>query len=996
MNRSTASNWRVARLLGFAMVVLAMALSGFAQVQTGNMFGKVVDADGASLPGVTVTLSGVGASQVFVTDAQGAFRFLNLDPGFYTLSAELAGFGSVVRSGVQVNIGRSTNITMELTPALEQTITVTAETPLLDVRKTGTGATVTEIELEEIPTARDPWAILQQVPGVLVDRINVGGSESGQQANFVGKGTGGDQATFNVDGVNITDMAATGSSSQYYDFGSFEEIQISTGGSDPRIQTPGVQINMVSKRGTNEYSGSGRAYITDGEYQADASVPAEAQAYLGLPNEIDSITDYGFEIGGPIVRDRLWAWGSYSDQQIDLFVAQPPGQERRFTDKTKLENFSIKVNGQLTSSNSAAANYWEAEKVKLGRNVGPSRPPETAWNQGGFGDPENYKIEDTHIFSPNFYLTGRYNKANGGFNLIPDSNQGCTSSACARATGQVARLDYADGFWNNTFYYYETIRPQDAYRADGSAFFDTGDLNHELRFGFGYRETPVSSVSGWPEDQYVVLYQGLFGLPDTAGGVALMRQSDSNYEMQYNDFYVGDTILWNNFTFQVGLRYDNQEGFTKDGHTAANPVIPDILTAVDYDASTAGKVEWESIAPRLGVTYATGGDNRLLLRAAYNQYVDQLGAGIVTPPSPLYYYQYLYYYFNDENENGRAERSEIYFEGGPFDNGIYGWGYLDPTDPGRSTPFNRYDSGMDAPTTDEFILGFEYEVLPEFTVGVNYTNRTYKDTIWLRPEKGLGSGNYYTSADYEVAGTLTSTLPNGQTTTVTYYDLKPGVDPPVNFVVTNRDDYKQKYDGVELNLVKRLSNRWMARANLSFNDWTQDVGPNGYIDPSPNRAGYGCTSCDGSAVVQGSGTGSGAKGGVYINSGWSFNITGLYQIPVIDVNFGASVIGREGYPIPYVHGVSTNEGFKRVLVDGVEPARLEDIFQLDLRLSKEFTFLNDVGLTISVDAFNVTDEQAILQRNTEIFRNGDPRTTGNQITELQSPQVFRFGARLTF
>ena len=991
MYRSSPFDWRVARLVGFVMVVLAVAASGFAQVQTGNIFGKVVDADGATLPGVTVTLSGVGASQVFVTDTEGNFRFLNLNPGFYTVSAELAGFGSVVRSGVQVNIGRNSNLTLELSPAIEQTITVTAETPLLDVRKTGTGATVTEIELNEIPTARDPWAILQQVPGVLLDRINVGGSESGQQAQFVGKGTSGDQATFNVDGVNITDMAATGSSSQYYDFGSFEEIQITTGGSDPRIQTPGVQINMVSKRGTNEFSGSGRAYLTDGEYQADAAVPAEAQSYLGQPNEIDEITDYGFEIGGPIVRDRFWAWGSWSDQQIDLFVAQPPGQTVRYTDKTTLENFSIKLNGQLTSSNSAAANYWEAEKIKLGRNIGPSRPPVTAWNQGGFGDPENYKIEDTHIFSPNFYLTGLYTKVNGGFNLIPDAGLGCRTSACAREDDQVARLALGEGTWQNTFYFYETVRPQDAYRADASTFFDTGALNHELRFGFGYRETPVESISGWPNDQYVVDYDA-----GGIGGVALFRPSDSRYEMNYTDLYVGDTILLGDLTFQVGLRYDLQEGFTKDGSTTANPIIPDIMPAITYDGDVNGKVEWESIAPRLGVTYAVGGENRLLLRAAYNQYVDQLGAGITTAPSTLYAYQYLYYYFNDENGNGRAERSEIYFEGGPFDNGIYAWYNIDPTNTASGEAFNRYDPGMDAPTTDEFILGFEYEVLPEFTVGVNYTNRTAKDFIWFQGEKGFGSNNFYSSADYEVAGTLETTLPNGETTSVTYYDLKDGIAPPTNFVARNRPDYEQTYDGIEVNLVKRLSNRWMARANVSFNDWEQNVGPNGYVDPTPFRTTYGCYSCDGAAVVQGSGTGSGAKGGVYINSGWSYNITGLYQIPVVDVNFGVSAIGREGYPIPYAHRIGTSEGNKFVLADGVEGNRLEDIFQLDLRLSKEFNFFNDVGLTISVDAFNVTDEQAIMQRNTEIYRNGSPRSTGNRIVELQSPQVFRFGARLTF
>ena len=659
-------------------------------------------------------------------------------------------------------------------------------------------------------------------------------------------------------------------------------------------------------------------------------------------------------------------------------------------DDTTLENFSVKLNGQLTARNSASGSYWESEKVKLGRNVGPDRPPETGWNQGGFGDEKNFRIEDTHIFSPNLYLTGLYTEVNGGFNLIPDSGIGCRTAACARGSDRVARLDLETGIWNETFSYYETLRPQEAIRADVSAFTDGGALSHEIVFGFGYRETPVSAISGWPGDQRVI------DRPGPIDGVALYRQSDADYAMNYTDFYIGDTILVGNLAFQAGLRYDVQEGFTRDGSTGANRVIPDVLTEVRYDSTPSGEVEWESVSPRIGVTWTLGKDHRLLLRAAYNRYVDQLGSEVVGAPSPLYTYQYLYFEFEDRNGNQRAETEEIIFDGGPFGNGILDWYNIDPTSPGRALPFDRYDPDIEPPTTDELILGFEYELLPEFVVGMNYASRRYGDQIWFRPEKGRGSGDYYTSDDYESAGEVTTTLPTGETTTVTYYDLREGIPVPVNFVVTNRPDYEQKYDGVELNLVKRLSNGWMARGHLSFNDWEQSVGPNGFIDPTPYRTSYGCYSCDGSVVVQGSGIASGAKGEVFINSGWSFDLTGLYQIPFIDVNVGASVIGREGYPIPYVHRVSTSTGRKYVLVDGVEPDRLDDIYQLDLRLSKEFALPDGFDLSVSVDAFNITNEQAILQRHTELARNGTMLRTGSQIKELQSPRLFRLGARLTF
>ena len=110
-------------------------------------------------------------------------------------------------------------------------ITVTAESPLLDERKITTGTTSRKLELEKIPTARDPWSMLTQTPGVQIDRINVGGNESGQQSVFVSAGSNTDDTTWAVDGVNITDMASI-SSPSYFDFDAFEEVQFTTGGSD--------------------------------------------------------------------------------------------------------------------------------------------------------------------------------------------------------------------------------------------------------------------------------------------------------------------------------------------------------------------------------------------------------------------------------------------------------------------------------------------------------------------------------------------------------------------------------------------------------------------------------------------------------------------------------------------------------------------------------------------------------------------------------------------
>src|SRR5437867_12043507 len=234
---------RCPKYLVYAVIAL-FAVSAFAQFQTGNIYGKVQAKDGSVLPGVTVVLTGVGAPMTTITGPQGEFRFLSLSPGTYSLKAELGGYGTATRSGIGVRVGANADVTMTLNPSVSESITVTAEAPLLDVRKAGTGVNVSRVELDKIPASRDPWTVLESSPGVQVDRVNVGGSQSGQQSVYVGKGTTSDQNTWNVDGVNITDMGATGSSPTYYDFGAADEIEVTTGDSDPTGTTPGVESNI--------------------------------------------------------------------------------------------------------------------------------------------------------------------------------------------------------------------------------------------------------------------------------------------------------------------------------------------------------------------------------------------------------------------------------------------------------------------------------------------------------------------------------------------------------------------------------------------------------------------------------------------------------------------------------------------------------------------------------------------------------------------------------
>ena len=194
------------------LLLLWAAAPARAQVFTGRIDLAIDDATGGRLPGVSVDLTGpVNQSQV--TDAQGQAHFLNLPPGRYTIKTTLTGFNVYTNENVIVAAGSSTPLNVRLAVAgTTENVVVTAATPIIDPKRQTTTTNVTLEELQNIPTARDPWVVMQTVPTITVDRVNVGGSESGQQSVYIAKGAQVTDNTWSIDGVPITDMGSTGSS----------------------------------------------------------------------------------------------------------------------------------------------------------------------------------------------------------------------------------------------------------------------------------------------------------------------------------------------------------------------------------------------------------------------------------------------------------------------------------------------------------------------------------------------------------------------------------------------------------------------------------------------------------------------------------------------------------------------------------------------------------------------------------------------------------------
>jgi hypothetical protein len=568
--------FRIARMMVlWAALLAAVAAPSSAQVSTGRIDTTVADSTGAVLPGVTVDIAGP-QKQMAVTDATGEAHFLNLPPGTYTVTAKLSGFSDYFNKNIVVATGASVPLKIALSVAGVATqVQVTSEAPIVDTKKTGTTTNISVEELQNIPSSRDPWVVLQTVPGVIVDRVNVGGAESGQQSNYQAKGASGGENTWNMDGIAITDMAALGSTPTYYDFDMFQDMQVSTGGADVTSPTPGVQLNMVLKSGSNTPRGSSRIYFENESMQADNlsdELAASIGGTSGKGNRMDQYYDTGFELGGPIVKDRLWAWGAYGRTHVDLITLS------NTHDRTELKDSSFKANGQITNGIRANYTFFRGDKQKFGRSAGPTRADEATYDQSG---PTTLnKGEGNFVIGSNVFLAARASHVKGGFQLA--------------ARGGLDTPSYVDdsGVTRGSTDTYKTDRPQNNVSVDANTFRG----KHELKFGFGWRKAEVDSADVYPGNGVVTIHNGY---PEMIAKIT--RPGHFLTDAVYTSAYAGDTWTMDRLTLNLGVRWDRQAASLGAASVTGSSVLPSLLPPL---TATPAKdaVVWNAVTPRLGLT----------------------------------------------------------------------------------------------------------------------------------------------------------------------------------------------------------------------------------------------------------------------------------------------------------------------------------------------------------------------------------------------------------
>ena len=378
-----------------------------------------------------------------------------------------------------------------------------------------------------------------------------------------------------------------------------------------------------------------------------------------------------------------------------------------------------------------------------------------------------------------------------------------------------------DEVWRHS---YRTRRFSDDQRQAGvnaSAFFDTGDLRHEVKFGFGYRQARQDSMQSWPGDLLVGW--------EAFREAGITRRQDAATRANLYDVYLGDTIQAGNLTVNLGARFDYQQGKNLPSAVPANPVFPELLPAVVYPGDTGYPITWRMVQPRVGATYALADEPHADCARRMPDLPDQLDSGPIIAINAFPDIAELYYVWVDANGNGRVEPREI---ARSLPTGSAG---VDPTNPASSVQINQISSSLEPPMTDEIIVGVERQITSDLSGSLAYTYRSIRN-LEFSPLIGT------TRASYQYLGNATGTAVDEETGFVLefdepYYGLTTCPDPCVGTVLENRPDASQTYSGVELQLLKPFRNGWMARVSFAYNDWQQQIGPGAIVNPNDETPG---------------------------------------------------------------------------------------------------------------------------------------------------------------
>jgi hypothetical protein len=929
------------------LLLVGTASVGWAQ-QTGTLAGTVRDAQGAVLPGAAITLTSaalIGNTRTTVSSASGGYQVSALPPGTYEVGFDLTGFTLVKRNAV-VEVNRTTRLDVEMgVGAIQETVTVSGASPVVDVSSTVTQTNITKDLYEAVPTGRNPWVMAGLVPGVITGRLDVGGTEGMQQYNLEAFGSADSQKSFSIDGLKTNwPGGGGGATMQYYGFEMYEEFNMQTASGTAESDVSGVYMNMVTKSGGNRVSSDHNIYFMNDSLQG-GNLDDALRARLGLQpgqqsgaagNPIKISYDWSSTLGGPIKRDRAWGFAAmrwWRLDQLQIGALNPDGSQA--IDDNRIRNFMGKVTWQTNQQLRTSLMFNRNLKDRFHRREVPFSEDKATVLQDQ--PAQNYVAQLNYVWGRATVVDARVGRMWGTFPTRYQKEVQPTDIAL-RDVIRNTQVNAASG---------QSLNPNHRYQANGNvSYFVPSALggSHDIKGGIQL---------SWEKMQYERIRNGDI-LLEMRDGVPFRAQIantpiDSDHRLRTWGAFVQDRWGLGKATINVGFRMDGLNGSLPAQSSAPGTYVG----ARDFSKTDIYDYPF-NIAPRLGFSYDLRGNGQTAIKAYYGRFYNQFGSDVLesSNPNALATQQVTW---TDGNGNLRLDPGEL----GPLP--VFARGL-----------FPRVQTNTSRPYSDEFNAGVEHQLVTNLAVGVSYHRRHHRD--------GLGVLDIARPASAYTPETRTYTDSDGQVKSITLYKLQPAFGLLNDRVIDNVPGLESTYNGVQFDLQKKLSNRWQMLTGLSLQKHEGFEHGGTFTNLELNNPNARINRDNGS---------------VFIDLPWTYTLAGSYMLPWQDISVSGKYTARAGDPLnrtqvftftaPTVSQVSETV---RVVQRGTD--RTETVTQfLDIRFAKRVR-LGATSFEGTLDVFNLLNANHVLDQNIGLG------STFGRPSRVLTPRIVRFGLTARF
>ena len=938
----------VTALVSIAAVLALIPATAFAQ--TGVIAGTVRDVTGGVLPGVTVEAASpalIEKVKTATTDSEGVYRIIGLRPGVYAVTFTLPGFNTFKHEGIELagDITLTVNAEMRV-GGVEETITVSGQSPLVDVQSATQHRTINLTQIENLPTGRQWFSYLALLPGVTPSTRgqDVGGSTGDQSQSLGIHGSIGAEMSHEWDGMKWGNVFGTGGGSNGpYPLNSamVQEIAVDTSGASAEAEVAGVRTNVIPKQGGNRFSRYFFANYMNNSMQSDNLDEDLKNRGATSTTVTKRIYDVNPAIGGPIKQNKAWFYASFryfgsAEQPTGAYYDTDP-YDLVFTPdlgRGPAENPSwtrqgnVRVSAQFSPKHKVAfygddndrctpcaitlssVRPWEAT---TGLVTPVSRILQVTWN---WTVSNRLFIDVGETYKPDSWGFKRQNVVRDEYPAIVENSTGVQFRAPNTAeTDQISK------------------------QANGKATVQYVTGSHNLKVGtqwfHGSRERKFLT----PGNKWYTFQRGV---PVSVSTRATPFSAWETLKLNLGVF-AQEQWKFRNMTANVGVRYDHLNLYIPEQH----------LTPVQYvGARDFGLIpdipNWNDISPRVGVSYDVFGNGKTAIKWNLGRYMEGQATGFPEQVNPITQNATSTRTWNDANNNfvpdcdlsNQAANGECLTS----DNQNFG----KPVVPLRFDPAAATGRGTRGYNW-ESMVGFQHQLLASMSVEASYHRRTFGN-FRVTDNLKVTSANY---AEFCVTAPVDSRLPNSGQPICGLFDGDPLLFGQSDNVVTNASNFGKQtrvFDGVDLHAAMRFGRGISVQGGASIGRTKTSAC---FVVDSPGDLRF----CDIQPPFQ-----TQIKlAAVYPLPWWGLQTSVAYQGlpgPQITASWAAPASAVTGLGRPLAGGVRT------VAVALVEPGTMfgERLDQLDFRVAKNFKF-RGARLQPQLDLFNMLNSNDVYGQN---------------------------------